>query len=153
MEENLNNNSKKKMSGFKKIIIFIIVIAVISAIVNICNTDKNKMKNKKHYNVSAITNVVRNGSIESFPDVIFGDAFDNFFTKPTWLGYVREDNQKVVEFKGYASLNDKDVLIKILFKVDNQDFNIAYLKVDDEIQPKEKIVDWLRVIYTEYYRK
>ena len=151
MEEDLNNNSKKKMSGFKKIIIFIIVIAVISAIVSICNT--NTGHHKAGYDAVAIANIVRKGSIESFPDVVFGDVFDNFFDNPTWLGYIRKDNQKVVEFSGNALLDGNSVLVKVLFEIDKQDFNIIYLSVDGVAQPKEEIVDWLRVIYAEYYRK
>lgn len=58
---------------------------------------------------------VKNGYPENYPDITFGDAFDNFFGSPTWKYFEGENGEDVVEFTGYCTYQDVEVKARLQF--------------------------------------
>ena len=58
---------------------------------------------------------VKNGYPENYPDVTFGDAFDNFFGSPTWKYFEGENGEDVVEFTGYCTYQEVEVKARLQF--------------------------------------
>lgn len=79
--------------------------------------------------------IVKNGVNDNYPDITYGEAFDDFFSSPTWKYFKgskkksddeedkSEDGEKeydVVEFTGYCTYDDEDVKALIQFDVDKK---------------------------------
>lgn len=91
--------------------------------------------------------IVKNGVNDNYPDITYGEAFDDFFSSPTWKYFKgskkksddeedkSEDGEKeydVVEFTGYCTYDDEDVKALIQFDVDkkNKSFEPSYLSLN-----------------------
>jgi len=92
---------------------------------------------------------VKNGHPYSYPDITYGQAFDNFFGTPTWKYFVgtkdgpdddedgkpdyTEDNVDIVEFTGYCTYSDVEVkaLLQFTLSKDDDTFEATYLSFND----------------------
>ena len=91
--------------------------------------------------------IVKNGVNDNYPDITYGEAFDDFFGSPTWKYFKgskkksddeedkSEDSEKeydVVEFTGYCTYDDEDVKALMQFDVDkkNKSFEPSYLSLN-----------------------
>lgn len=92
---------------------------------------------------------VKNGHPLDNPDTTYGDAFEEFFTYPTWKYFVgrkegpdedgdgkpdyEEDNVDIVEFTGYCTYMDTEVKALIQFTLDKDEdtFDATYLSFNE----------------------
>lgn len=75
---------------------------------------------------------VKNGHPESYPDVTFGDAFEQFFGAPTWKYFESDDGMDVVEFTGYCTYQDAEVKARLQFILnDDGTFSTGALSFND----------------------
>lgn len=75
---------------------------------------------------------VKNGYPENYPDVTFGEAFDNFFAMPTWKYFKAETGEDVVEFTGYCTYQDAEVKARLQFILNDDDtFSTGALSFND----------------------
>lgn len=92
---------------------------------------------------------VKGGTNDNYPGITYGDAFENFFSSPTWKyfkgtqegpdddedgepDYVNEDID-VVEFTGRCTYQDVEVKALIQFTLDKEEgtFEPTYLSFND----------------------
>lgn len=75
---------------------------------------------------------------EIYPDVSYGEAFDNYFSSPEWEYFETEDGEQVVEFNGQCLFLDENADVKVQFlltDLENEDheykIEICYLGIND----------------------
>lgn len=75
---------------------------------------------------------VKYGYPENYPDVTFGEAFDNFFAMPTWKYFKADTGEDVVEFTGYCTYQDAEVKARLQFILNDDDtFSTGALSFND----------------------
>ncbi len=101
--------------------------------------------------------MVKGGKPEKYPDITFGEAFDNFFGTPSWKYFqgTQDDSEEVfdvVEFSGTCLYQDVPVTAKLQFVLsDNQDtFEASYLSFNDVPQNRIIMTGLLTKVFEEY---
>lgn len=95
---------------------------------------------------------VKNGHPQDYPDKSYGDAFDAFFSYPTWKYFkgtkegpdedgdgkpdYKEEEADIVEFTGHCTYLDSEVkaLIQFTLSKENDTFEATYLSFNDVSQ-------------------
>ena len=75
---------------------------------------------------------VKSGHFEMTPNIPIGDAFARFFGDPEWKSFESTDGQRVVEFKGKCTWQDKPAICRMQFiiKGDNS-FETGAVSIND----------------------
>lgn len=110
---------------------------------------------------------VKNGHPFDYPDQTYGDAFDNFFSYPTWKYFVgtkegpdedgdgkpdyEENDVDIVEFTGYCTYLDTEVkaLLQFTLDKDTTTFEATYLSFNDVPQNMLMLYNLLDTVFTE----
>ena len=103
---------------------------------------------------------VKYGSPNSYPDITYADAFENFFGSPTWT-YFRGTQERsnaehdVVEFTGTCLYRDSEVKARIQFVLseDGKTFEATYLSFNDVPQSKLILNALIEKAFSEYQSK
>lgn len=75
---------------------------------------------------------VKKGHLQMAPNIAIGDAFANFFAEPKWESFKSTDGQRVVEFTGKCTWQDKPAVCKIQFIIkDGGTFETGAVKIND----------------------
>ncbi len=84
--------------------------------------------------------------------ITYGDAFDSFFTDPTWSYFEATTGEDVVEFEGGLLYNNEPVtaLIQFILYVDEGTFEVYYLSLDDEDQDDLMLEALIEKVFEEY---
>ena len=92
---------------------------------------------------------VKEGSLSSHPDVKVKDAFDTFFSSPTWKYLQAETGEHVVEFTGYCTYMEQKVKAKLQFIVEEgkESFEIGALAFNDVPQNDFTIAALIEAVY------
>lgn len=90
--------------------------------------------------------LIINGEFNAIEGITIGELFENFFDNINY-NVVRENNL-YVDFTGGAICDDKPCKILIRFKVyeEKQEFEIAEIKMNDEILNDDEVYDLLEDI-------
>ena len=146
-----------------KKILSIVLVGILCVGLCGCSTDT----------VDQITNVVqsenenvllvKNGTNDNYPDVTYGDAFEEYFKTPTWKYFkgtqegpdddedgkpdYTNDDIDVVEFTGHCMYKDVEVKALIQFTLDKDasTFTASYLSFNDVPQSSLMLSGLLRV--------
>lgn len=104
---------------------------------------------------------VKNGTNSNYPSITYGEAFENFFSYPTWKYFegiqegedtdgdgvldTESRNVEVVEFTGYCMYQDVEVKALIQFVLDNNagTFEASYLSFNEV--PQNKLILLARI--------
>lgn len=117
---NMNNNVKKKKSKLISIIIGVFSLIVILGLIGIFVVDNEYISK------------VKNGTFNKYPDVIIGEAFDDFFGSPKWRYFISDDDLNIVEFTGKCTYDDVEVEALLQFTVyDDDSFELSYFSMND----------------------
>ena len=78
--------------------------------------------------------LVKNGSMDSNPNVPLGKAFDHFFSNGKWTSFTTKNNEEIVEFNGRCLfLELEEVDVKIQFEILNKKrFSLVHMSIDGE---------------------
>ena len=84
--------------------------------------------------------------------ITYGDAFDSFFTDPTWSYFEATTGEDVVEFEGGLLYNDEPVtaLVQFILYVDEGTFEVYYLSLDGEDQDDLMLEALIEKVFEEY---
>lgn len=82
---------------------------------------------------------VKNGHPVTYPDICYGDAFDNFFGTPTWKYFQADTGEDVVEFTGYCTYHDVEVKARLQFILET-DGTITYGAMSFNDVPQTQII-------------
>lgn len=127
------------MQGKKIGIIFINSILVI-LLFTACSSQEDK-------NIE----LVRNGTMNMYPNVPIGKAFNQFFSNGKWKAFTSTDNKQIVEFNGNCYWLDETVPMKIQFTINNDSqFSLSYVGIDNVDIPQEVRADILYGILEKY---
>lgn len=109
---------------------------------------------------------VKNGYPFDYPDQTYGEAFEEFFSYPTWKYFVgtkegpdedgdgkpdyEEKNVDIVEFTGYCMYQDTEVKALVQFTLDpgENTFEATYLSYNDVPQNMLMLYDLLDTVFT-----
>lgn len=94
---------------------------------------------------------VKNGYPEAYPEITFGEAFDNFFGAPTWKYFEGENGEDVVEFTGYCTYQEAEVKARLQFIL-NEDgtFSSGALSFNDVPQSQLITAAMLEKAFEQY---
>lgn len=151
-----------------KKILSIVLVGIICVGLCGCSTDT----------VDQITNVVqsenenvllvKNGTNDNYPDVTYGDAFEEYFKTPTWKYFkgtqegpdddedgkpdYTNDDIDVVEFTGHCMYKDVEVKALIQFTLDKDasTFTATYLSFNDVPQSSLMLSGLLNSVFESY---
>lgn len=100
---------------------------------------------------------VKYGSPNSYPEITYEEAFENFFGSPTWT-YFRGTQEgsnvehDVVEFTGTCLYLDSEVKARIQFTIseDGKSFEATYLSFNDV--PQANLIMYMLIdkVFSEY---
>lgn len=78
--------------------------------------------------------LVKNGSMDSNPNVPIGKVFDHFFSNGKWTSFTTKNNEEIVEFNGRCLFLDvEEVSVKIQFEILNEKrFSLVHMSIDGE---------------------
>lgn len=81
--------------------------------------------------------MVKNGYPELYPDITYGEAFEDFFGACEWEYFESGAGQDVVEFRGNCMYDEEQVSVIIQFLVyeDRGTFEVYAAAIDGEEQP------------------
>lgn len=109
--------------------------------------------------------LVKNGHPESYPDTTYQEAFERFFSYPTWKYFTgtkkgsdengdgtpdsAEENVDIVEFTGYCMYEEVEVKALIQFTVDSESgtFTATYLSFNDVPQNNLMLIGLLEAAF------
>lgn len=76
---------------------------------------------------------VKNGHPKVMPDITYGEAFESFFSNPTWKYFESTDGEDVVEFTGRCEYQKKEVKARLQFILDKdgESFEQGALEFND----------------------
>ena len=75
---------------------------------------------------------VKNGHLEMAPNIPIGDAFARFFGEPDWKSFESTDGQRVVEFKGNCTWQDKPATCRMQFIIKGDSgFEMGAVSIND----------------------
>ena len=76
---------------------------------------------------------VKNGYPSTIPEITYEQAFENFFSSPTWKYFDATTGEQVVEFTGYCSYRDAKVKARLQFILneDGETFKTGALSFND----------------------
>lgn len=95
---------------------------------------------------------VKNGYPESYPDITYGNAFDEFFSSPTWKYFKADSGEDVVEFTGHCTYRDENVKARLQFILDMEEgsFSNGALSFNDVPQAQLITNILLNKVFTSY---
>lgn len=76
---------------------------------------------------------VKNGYPAAYPSITYGQAFDEFFSSPTWRYFEADSGEDVVEFTGWCTYQEAEVKARLQFILseDGQSFSQGALSFND----------------------
>lgn len=94
---------------------------------------------------------VKNGTLNSFPDQLIGDAFEDFFSSGDWKYFQADTGEQVVEFTGFCMYMEEKVKARLQFIVDEDtgNFEVGALSFNEVPQNELTIETLLLAIYEE----
>lgn len=80
---------------------------------------------------------VKNGYPAAYPSITYGQAFDGFFSSPTWTYFRADSGEDVVEFTGWCTYKEAEVKARLQFILskDGKSFSQGALSFNDVPQP------------------
>lgn len=125
---------KKQQKG-KKVGIFIVICVIINSFFLIGCDGKDVEDNVRNIVDATDEHVqgVKNGYPEAVPNITYGEAFENFFSNPTWKYFESTDGEDVVEFTGKCQYQEKEVKARLQFILDKdgESFEQGALEFND----------------------
>ncbi|MGL4373977.1 MAG: hypothetical protein ACRCS6_09360, partial [Turicibacter sp.] len=92
---------------------------------------------------------IQGSTIENYESKTVGEAFQDFFDKPTWTYFETDSGHDIVEFEGLANLNGTKATFLLQFTVyeDDDYFEITYYEINGAQQTYYDLIDLLDVVY------
>lgn len=147
---------KKSM---KHTLILLLIIMVCLAFSG-CTLDSEDVSNQAKSIVQSENEFVlgvKGGTPESYPDITYEEAFESFFSHPTWTYFEgsRDGEEKtydVVEFTGNCIYADKEVKALIQFTIsdDRKTFEATYFSLNDIPQTNADLYGLIEKVFSEY---
>lgn len=95
-----------------------------------CSKDSKSADQEKK--ADKYVELVKNGSMESVPNVKIGEAFAAFFVNGAWKSFEAEDKSRVVEFNGGLTWKKKPAQCTMQFLIkDDKSFKLGALAIND----------------------
>lgn len=142
---NMDQRPYKKSGSKLPLIISIIVIAIVAVIgISIFAPSQNKY-----------VKFVKSGHPDNYPNITYGEAFDDFFGLPRWEYFKGKDGEDVVEFTGDCRFHDQTVKAKMQFllNVKNGTFEAGYFSMNEVPQVKLMTAVLINKVFSEYGKK
>lgn len=84
--------------------------------------------------------MVKNGTLESYPQMTVGEAFDEYLNNPKWETGLTEDKQRFVNVTGGILYYDENAEIAVQFFVNEKDKSFQYYACEVNGQPQNDAV-------------
>lgn len=96
-------------------------------------------------------NMIRTGTMNRYPNIPIGKAFNQFFSNGKWTAFTSKNNEQIVEFNGDCYWLDVTVPMRIQFTIeDDKSFSLSYLGIDGVNMDPEVRIEILYGILEKY---
>ena len=96
-------------------------------------------------------NLVRTGTMNKYPNIPIGKAFNQFFSNGKWTAFTSTNDEQIVEFNGKCYWLDVTVPMKIQFTIESdKSFSLSYVGIDGVDMDPEVRADILYGILEKY---
>jgi len=131
----------KRPWGLSKIIE--LVVAVIVLVIALVTTLSSGGAGDKYIQM------VKDGTLNGYPQMTVGEAFDGFLDNPKWESGLSDDNVRLVNVTGGILYYDKDAELAVQFIVDEKDESFQYNACEINGIPQNNLVFWslLEAVY------
>lgn len=75
--------------------------------------------------------MVKNGTLNSYPNKTLGQAIEGFVGNPKWESIVAEDGNKYVNIVGTIKYHEKDIRMALQYKINGNKFELNALEFND----------------------
>lgn len=75
--------------------------------------------------------MVKNGTLNSYPNKTLGQAIEGFVGNPKWESIVAEDGHKYVNIVGTIKYYEKDTKMALQYKINGNSFELNALEFND----------------------
>ena len=147
----------------KKLLKIVLVVVIIAAAIHLLNGGSISFQDITNHAADLVQknneNVVgvKYGNPVAYPGITYGQAFDSFFSSPTWTYFegTREGSDivyPIVEFTGNCLYMNENVKARIQFELHREDntFNATYLSINDIPQSTIMLNALIDKIFQEY---
>lgn len=114
--------------------ILLIFITLIVLITSGCSREEfsDQVQNLTDKNNEYVL-MVKDGHPEKYPDLTYGESFENFFGSPTWKYFKSDDDRDIVEFTGNCMYQEVESKARFQFVLDinTGTFDSGALSFDD----------------------
>ena len=86
--------------------------------------------------------IVKEGTLEAYPQMTVGKAFDNYLDKPKWESGLSDNNERFVNVRGGILYYSKDAEIIVQFIVDEKSGAFQYNACEINGIPQNNLVVW-----------
>lgn len=86
--------------------------------------------------------IVKNGTLDAYPQMTVGEAFDGYLDNPKWESGLSEDKQRFVNVKGGILYYEKEAEIVVQFIVNEKDGSFQYNACEVNGLPQNNLVVW-----------
>lgn len=108
------------MNRTQRILTVILSVLLLATLITGCGSSDKYVK------------LVKNGTLQMAPNIKIGKAFDNFFENPKWESFESSDKERVVEFNGNMTYNNKPATSKIQFIIKNDtSFELGAVQINN----------------------
>lgn len=98
--------------------------------------------------------LVKQGSLNSHPNVPIGEAFDQFFSYPKWESLETKDKRRIVRVSGNCMYNDREAKLTVNFLITGEStFELRSCSINFSPQPPLKRNAIVAQILDEYNPK
>lgn len=93
--------------------------------------------------------VVKDGNFFDYPDQLVGDAFEDFFSNPSWEYFLSEDDEHIVEFNGQAEYMGEEVNVCIQFQInpDTDEFEVVWSDINEYEMSDVEYLDLIDTVF------
>lgn len=89
---------------------------------------------------SEMVTLVKNGTLESYPDKTLGTAIDNYFGTPNWTSGESESGEKFVNIEGTVLFMDKEVDALLQYKISDGNTSFEYSALELNGVPQSNLI-------------
>ena len=110
---------------------------------------------EKIENKNACIEAVKNSTTTEYPDVTFGEAFNNYFVNPKWELKENDEDKYIVTFTGDCTYNNSPISVRTDFTVykSSDEVELSYLSYNDVAQTELSQMELTYTVFEDYLKK
>jgi hypothetical protein len=125
----------KRIIGLTVILFFFFTLVSCSSVKDTVEDVAKEVSKEVEKEINSLdprVDFVKNGTLDNYPDITIGDAFEQFFGNPHWEFFEADTGETVIDFTGDCVYQEVDVEANLQFILNDDDtFEVGALSFND----------------------